>query len=366
MKNSQRLLKILMILMEHSNSNNRLQQSDIMRKLESSVEGDCSCNEKTLSTAIRDLIETLNPSVYNEENDEKFIIRYGGTFEGETEDKSAWKMGIPKKITDIYYMPRIRNPEVLIIIDGIRGLDSISADEKDALIKKIENVYGVSGNKKNSVCLFSVNSSADTRENINVITDSIEKEKQITFNFNGYDKDCKLIPNKDKNGNDKLYTVNPYFIVNYKGNHYMLCNTVPYNGVSIYRADLMSNIVITKEKRRMINEINEFTQSKDPQKFMQKHLNMMYGDERTVTLKIDTSKHAYTLIHDMFGDSFTFVKHIDETHDEIEVTATEKGIIDLAMTASDKIEVVRPYVFRKKICDKAEMLMKKYDDELAP
>ena len=346
-KNSLRMIKVLLILKQHSDINHRLTQSKIMEYLKKDPNGDLSCNPKTLSETIHELIDAINPKVLTEENSDYFTIRYSG-----------WRDGVPERITNIYYMPVIKTCEAQNIAEGILRLDTISREQKDKIIKKLENEYKINCKDTVDVAVFSADNMENVKENTELIIKAITSEQQISFNFRGYNYQGEFDMVRGKNGKPKNYIVNPYYVVSYRGKRYLLANTEPYNDVSIYRVDLICNITLLGKMRRMINDINEFRESKDPQKFMEKHLNMMYGSPITVVLNVNVD--SYTLIHDFFGESYKFSKHVDKNHDEITVCASEKGIIDLAMTAPDKIEIVRPGTFRKKIIDKANELLKKY------
>lgn len=338
-KGSEIILKVLVILKEKSSSKKPLSQADIMNILKNDI-NNLSCNPKTLSEVIHILINTLNPVEYNGKNGDEFIIKYNG-----------WKKGKTEKITKIYYSPPINEKQVKILANGIQRLNDISEEEKNTIIGKLEKEYRIPNLKKaDKVTYFYTDTSDNVNENTDIIADAIQSERQITFNFRGYDCNNKLeVLYKD--GNPKIYTVNPYYIVDYKGKRYLLANTVPYDNISVYRVDLMFDIKKTKEVRRYINEIREFTNC-TPMEYMKSHLNMMYGETRTITLKVE--ENSYTLIHDCFGD-YTLCNN-----GCIEVKASEKSVIDLAMTAPDKIEVVRPETLREKILQKSLSLGEKY------
>ena len=54
---------------------------------------------------------------------------------------------------------------------------------------------------------------------------------------------------------------------------------------------------------------------------------MYYGDVEEITLKVD--RERYTLIHDYWGENYTFIKHIDEKYDEIVKFSELKDFIDV-------------------------------------
>ncbi|MGN0634075.1 MAG: WYL domain-containing protein [Oscillospiraceae bacterium] len=350
--NSLRMFKVLTVLRRYSDSNNRLTQQQIMELLSKDEDTKYSCNSKTLAQTLRGLISEINPKELTADNRDEFIIRYNG-----------WEKGIPERLTRIYYNPRIEAAEIQGMIDGIKLTDTLSIEQKKKLYKKLKSEYPrININNAAGVSLFSVDDTEAAIKNTELIMEAIYAGRQITYHFGGYDMNGEIIPRKSDSGKARLYTAAPYYVAIYGGRRYMLCSHISHDGqyseeVSIYRVDLMSGIHITDKPCRLINDMREF-QNTNSHEFMLKHPNMTYGDPITVTLMVDAD--YYTLIHDHFGGGFEFVRHIDEKHDEIRVTSSEKGIIDLAMTAPDRIEIIRPFTLRDKAASLAQELVKRY------
>ena len=349
-----RVLKVLQVLKKHSNSNNKMTQTMIMEKMMKDKEIDYKCDHKTLAKAIRELILVMNPPPQSltDENRDRFVIRY-----------KDWDQGfIPDRLTGIYYKPYIEVSEVQAMAKGIGLLDTLSLEQKKKLIGKLKDEYHKVDSDEGDTSGFSVDDCERTSINSAEIIKAIKACRQMTFNFGGYDRDGKIVLRKSRNGKPRLYRVVPYYIVAYRGKRYMLCCYIHSSGeytdnVSIYRVDLMENITVTDKKGKMINEIRGFISS-NAHEFMLRHPDMTYGDPITVTLKVKAE--YYTLIHDVFGMSYEFVRKIDDTYDEIKVTTSEKGIIDLAMAYPDRIEIVRPTMLKAKLVERARELTERY------
>ncbi|MBR1724920.1 MAG: WYL domain-containing protein [Ruminococcus sp.] len=349
--NSQRMFKVLKVLKKYSDSNNRLTQEQILKLLAGDKDIDYSCNIKTLRQTLTDLIAMANPDVLTDKNRDEFVIRYKG-----------WEKGIPERLSQIYYKPLVEVSEMEGIFDGIALTDTLSLEQKKRLIEKLRMEYPRLTAGKGEVSLFSVDDSEAALQNTKTILDAAARGRQIAFHFGGYDREGNIVPRKGKNGRARIYREAPYFVVIYGGRRYMLCSHIHSDGrqsdsVSIYRVDLMSDIVVTDKPSLMINDIREFRNT-NAHEFMQKHPNMMYGDPITVTLAVDVN--YYTLLHDHFGGSIEFVRSIDGEHDEVKVTSSEKGILDLAMTAPDRIEILRPFKLREKLAEQARIIVEKY------
>ncbi|SDB60197.1 Predicted DNA-binding transcriptional regulator YafY, contains an HTH and WYL domains [Ruminococcaceae bacterium FB2012] len=351
-----RVLKVLQVLKKYSDSNNRMSQSGIMEKLKNDEDIDYSCDAKTLSKALREMILVLNPppqSLTGKTRDE-FIIRY-----------KDWDSGcIPQRITGIYYKPYIEVSEMQAIADGIKQLDTISREQKEKIISKLKKEYNVSFDSEGDVSVFSADDCEALAVNTAVIAQAAKKCMEITFNFGGYDRSGEVVPRCDDSGKPRIYRAVPYYVVSYRGKRYMLCCYIRSNGeytdnVSIYRVDLMRNITVTDKPGRMINAVREFVNT-NADEYIQKHPDMTYGQPITVRLKVKAE--YYTLIHDTFGMSYEFVRQLDDTYDEIKVTTSEKGIIDLAMSWPDRIEIISPASLRKKLAERAKDLIGKYKE----
>ena len=349
-----RVLKVLQVLKKHSNSNNKMTQTMIMEEMMKDKEIDYKCDHKTLAKAIRELILVMNPPPQSltDENRDRFVIRY-----------KDWDQGfIPDRLTGIYYKPYIEVSEVQAMAKGIGLLDTLSLEQKKKLIGKLKDEYHNVDSDEGDISVFSVDDCERTAINSAEIIKAIKACRQMTFNFGGYDRDGKIVLRKSRNGKPRLYRVVPYYIVAYRGKRYMLCCYIHSSGeytdnVSIYRVDLMQNITVTDKRGKMINEMRGFISS-NANEFMLRHPDMTYGDPITVTLKVKAE--YYTLIHDVFGMSYEFVRQIDDTYDEIKVTTSEKGIIDLAMAYPDRIEIVRPTMLKAKLVERARELTERY------
>lgn len=89
---------------------------------------------------------------------------------------------------------------------------------------------------------------------------------------------------------------------------------------------------------------------------------MYYGDVEEITLKVD--RERYTLIHDYWGENYTFIKHIDEKYDEVVLECVPEAMEVWALQCSDCVEVLAPQNLRNRIKEKCEKLAAKYEKTL--
>ena len=201
---------------------------------------------------------------------------------------------------------------------------------------------------------------------------------QITYRFNGYNRDKKLAPMRDY----KRYA-SPYYIVANDGRYYLMAANEAHKdeGAYIVRIDLMTEVEIPERneksgkkgipaipKREVAGLPREWDEN-----FSMQHVNMSYGAPVSITIRVKNKKKedgctpidpVYTFLHDYFGDTYRFVR-VDENdpdYDIVTVTCTSFGMENFAMQYADRMEVLSPPELREKIRDKVKALAERYRD----
>ena len=215
------------------------------------------------------------------------------------------------------------------------------------------------------------------RQNLTIIRNAIEADggvgRKISFHFNHYNEKKQLVPRTNAKGEAVTYVASPYHVILYNGKYYMICNVDPYDDVSFYRIDLMSDIT-DKANISALDHETAVTERRKPKRqvdglplewndeaasvFQTEHMNMFYGTPRGIRLKLD--RNRYTLLHDYFGDQYSFKRHLDDKWDEVEVKCVPKAMESWAMHCADYVEVLCPEELRKSISDRCRMLLERY------
>lgn len=352
-----RTLRLLEVLRESTDENHPLTQAEILKLLK---EKDDTCTEKTLNEGLNRLMEYLNPPYFTEENKGEFRILYAGIEEGR------------KRKTDIYYVPLLSDKELDAVIDALKFSRSLGTAEAETIIDKVKTL-GRGGYRRDTDLIQNVpeNTPIDRTgmsEKLEVIQRAIRDKVQISFLFNGYDREGHLEPTKlwSDPAKDKRYYISPYYIVAYNNKYYCLSNTAPYDNTSIYRIDLMTELGIPMpeptEKPHGRTGRTKGIPAKDVRKveglpkpweldhFMREHMNMFYDRPHMVVLRIH--REGYTMLREWFGNHYTFKRELDPEHDEVEVTCSHNAMVNWAIQYSDKVEVLRPKSLREKIAEK--------------
>ena len=338
-----RAWKLLEILKAHTDADHKLTQTELLGLMKQK-EG--SCTEKPLRTDLRNLMAVLNPAPeeYGERTDEFRIVYDGIGTEGQD------------RISGVRYVHEFSNRELELLIELVKSSEDMDREQCALLEDKLKGLgscyYQYRTDSVKSVPRFSTINKEHLWENLNVIRDAITGNKKISFLFNGYNRDGALSPVRPR-----PYMVSPYYVLIYGMKYYLLANTEGYENASVYRLDLMSEAKLTDEPRKSIRDVEELKHV-SPGEYMERHMNMNYDMPLTVTLKVRSD--GYTVLHDCFGDHYTYKRAIDAGHDEVTVVCSQQAILDWAIQFSGRIEILRPRTIRKKILEKAQTLMQQY------
>ena len=271
------------------------------------------------------------------------------------------------KLTGLSLVHLFSYSEMDKLIEAVCFSDMLTGEEKATLIKKIfstasEYYRSPFWDKAGQKILFNPKvvhgrlskkfGGRSLAENNGIVQKAIAGKNVISFKFNHYTKDMELEPNKDKNGEDRIYTLRPYHLVVYHDNYYCLGFHEGSDNVYHYRVDLMSNIeLVLDEKGKPVRKktipakdykfVGDFW---DPETYMAEHIYMAYGDPRDIKIKIDNhDKKGFTFLHDWFGEHFKVVrapKDADPDYIFVSVKADPKMIVHWAMQYSGLVEVM--------------------------
>jgi hypothetical protein len=386
-----RLIDILKILWEETDECTTISQPAILELLQ---EHEHSCSDKTLTANLKAIMKELNPEEEDGFVDDRYtiddykIIPRG--LEEKLQDRSrGLKSGSKKlQIRALRYHHTFSFEELNQLVEAVLFLKNIDEATKEKLIRKIRGlsskhfpeyspfISATTGKISNSITSVYEDSRVDeaaVRKNLAVIRSAIEKKPsgcKIAFHFNGYDENKELVPRK-RYGKPVTYVANPYYVILYNGKYYLICNVEPYDNVSIYRIDLMTDITTqTKssdsqcERRKPKRDVDGLPQDWNEtiaSQFQTEHLYMYYGKAVPIRLKIPRDR--YTLVHDYFGERYRLIRHLDDTFDEVEVTCVPEAMAAWAMQCSEYVEVLSPQELRKDIRKKCQNLLEKYRDD---
>lgn len=390
-----RILEILKILQRETDEYTSISQSEILMLMK---EHEHPCSARTLTDYLKVLMKELNPEDDGFEDERYTISDYKIITKGLEEKLHAKESGLFEggrkkfQLRGLRYNQLFSFEELNQVVESVLLLKNIDSVSKEKLIRKLQSLSSVNypkyspfisettGKISKSISSVFEDSRIDeiaVRRNLKIIRSAIEAEngsgRKIAFNFNGYNEEKQLVPRKNILGEDMVYIASPYYVILYNGKYYLICSVEPYDNVSFYRVDLMSNITdqtkvsvldnqkLVSEKRKPKRDISGLPLEWNDDvatNFQTEHLYMYYGEPCKIILKFD--KDRYTLLHDYFGDKYQFIRHIDEQWDEVAVKCVPKAMEAWALQCADYVEVLSPRELRNSILEKCQMLMSRY------
>lgn len=391
-----RILDILRILQEETDEKTTISQPEILKLME---EHEHPCSARTLTDYLKVMMKELNPEDEDGFVDDTFTISdYKIIPKGLEEKLRARDIGLQKEgakklqLRSLRYNQVFSFDELNQVVEAVLFLKNIDVETKERLVRKLQTLSSVNypryspfisettGKISTSISSVFEDSRVDefvVRENLKIIRNAIEANKgagsKIAFHFNGYNEKKELVPKTKSSGEIMTYVANPYYVILYNAKYYLICSVEPYDNVSFYRIDLMSDITDktkvsvldhktkVSERRKPKNQVNGLPvewNDNAASEFQTEHMYMFYGEPCIIKLKL--KRERYTLLHDYFGDRYTFRKHLDEEWDEVEVKCVPKAMESWAMQCSEYVEVLSPIELRRNISERCKALLERY------
>ena len=202
-------------------------------------------------------------------------------------------------------------PELKLLIDAVQSSRFLTEKKSRELITKLLkecNRYDESLMHRDVVIDRRVKSMNETiYYNVDAIQDAISRGVQITFRYFDWNIDGS------RRYRDKEYRASPYGLCQDNENCYLLAHSPRY-GVTHYRVDRMTNILLTNEKRvpcpeltgpRLVEHANQLFQM-----YSGENVGVKLRFHRSLTnVVVDRFGHDVMLIPD-WEDHFTFVVEV--------------------------------------------------------
>ncbi|WP_277674252.1 helix-turn-helix transcriptional regulator [Piscibacillus halophilus] len=303
------ILDLLKILHKHTDENNRLTQDEIKTILKEQY--DTSVERKTIKNNMEKLIR------YSERNDTDEIL-YNSIIRKNI-NKDTGVETISEGFSDFGYVHDFTHGELRLIIDSILFSSQIPSSQREELIEKLEKLSSKHFNSRmNHIRTLPDHGpkNHDLFYNIEVLDEAISKSKQVSFQYTKYSVDGKsnlvLEPQKNREGMEREYMINPYQIVTANGHYYLICNNDHYDNVSHYRLDRITNIKVLQQKRKPIKKVKGLEHGLNLPRHMAEHIYMFTGESISVSLRFN--KNLLNEFVDWFGTDISFS---NQTEDEI-------------------------------------------------
>ena len=313
---------ILDILKEHSDSEHRLLQQDIIDLLDSEYGATCE------RRAVKSNITSLQEMGYDIVADKGYYLR-------------------KREFSDA---------ELRLMIDSIFTSGAITDKEAHQLVKKLEKF----SNKyfKAHVSHIHSASSGKNAENQNVmesiaaIDTAISKEKKISFSYLQYAPDKKLHPKRNIR-----YVVSPYQMICSKGKYYLIGNYDAYDDVSHYRLDRITDVEILKDARKPLKTIKGMENGLNIAEHIAEHVYMFSGESQH--FKFRANENLMDTIVDNFGKDIR-VNYGEDNDIVVDLRCNPDAFFYWVMQYGKYTEVLEPQSMRERIKQASYEVYKKY------
>ncbi len=313
---------ILDILKEHSDSEHRLLQQDIIDLLES--EYGASCERR----AVKNNITCLQEMGYDIVADKGYYLR-------------------TREFTDA---------ELRLMIDSIFSSGAITDKAAHQLVKKLEK-YSNRYFKSHVSHIHSSTSGKNSEnkkvmESIAAIDTAISKSKKISFSYLQYGTDKKLHKKRDIR-----YVVSPYQMISNKGKYFLVGNYDAYDDISHYRLDRITDVEILDEPRKSMKSIKGLENGLNIAEHIAEHVYMFSG--KSEHIKLRANENLMDTLIDNFGRDFR-VTLGEGTDIIVDLKCNPDAFFYWVMQYGHLTEVLEPESMRKRIKKASEEIYKKY------
>lgn len=340
------IMNILDILKKYTDENHRLSQKEIVEILDN--EYDMKTDRKSVKRNLMNLIEFGYDIEYSES------LRIYKNKQGDEIESLI--------LSDFYLNRDFNNSELRLLIDSVLFSKHIPYSQCKELVEKLErlsNVYFKS--KVNHICNLPDYQPSNNQifYTIEILDEAISKGLQVSFTYNHYDIDKKLHPNKNKDGVEREYIINPYQIVATNGRYYLVCNYDKYDDVSHYRLDRITNIKLLDTTVKPKTKVKGLEYGINLPKHLAEHLYMFAGE--SIVVKFIAKRYILNDVIDWFGKH---IKFSDATDEEVTVTVTVNPIAMKmwALKYSRHVKVISPQSFVDEIKADIDFAKKNYEE----
>ena len=256
----------------------------------------------------------------------------------------------------------LEQSEISFLIDALFSSKSITAKQSKDIANKLSKFLSKYNRKKYN---YIYKADQITRSNnkqlfytIDILNEAIEKKKKVSFNY----KRTFLDKDKIEKQENKIYTVNPYFLINNQGKYYLVCNYDYFDSITNYRVERISNIKILDEEVKPVSKLKGIENEFDIAKYANENIYMFNAEAVEATIKIN-DEYAISYILDWFGENTYIYKKNNEIFADIK--ANKQALIYWCLQYGENIELTTPISVRKEIYKIANKISSiyKFDDK---
>ncbi len=182
--------------------------------------------------------------------------------------------------------------EIKFLIDAVLSSRFLTPEQSSSLIRKLamlSSSHEAMLLRRQIVLAGRVKSASENAfENIDLLHEAIELNRQITFRYYDWGVD------RQKHFRQGLYTASPYALLWDDENYYLIAHSARH-GLTHYRVDKMEQITLSEQPRIVTEETRNF----DPSAYSREVFGMFRGKRERIRLRFDNSLAGVVI--DRFG-----------------------------------------------------------------
>lgn len=262
--------------------------------------------------------------------------------------QSLIDMGFDVEVTDkgSYLISRpIEKYELILLIDSVLSSRHISSKYSKDLINKLIALGGP--DFKNSVKhVYVANQLSKTTNqnffyNIEIVSDAIENNKKISFDYLKYDeKGNTVISSK--------HVVSPYQLILHNQHYYLILRDDKRENIGFYRMDKISNIKITKKESIPLKDNPGYEKGINFENFTT-GMPYLFNDEPKI-IRFRCAIDLANQLFDWFEGSIQTIKE-DSKHLLCTIKTSEEAMLYWALQYNKNVEIIAPESLRNRMIE---------------
>lgn len=242
-----------------------------------------------------------------------------------------------------YLVERLfEDSELKLLIDSVLSSKHISAKHSKDLINKLSNL----SNKYFKTCIKNVYSINDWNKtdnaslfyNIEIIDESIEKRKQIKFDYNKYGSDKKL-------HKTTTHYASACQLILHNQRYFLMAINEKWHNIGHYRLDKITNIELTDINSTNIRSLKEYKNGINYKELSSAFPYMFTDTPQKIILL--TEEWMIDQLIDWFGFDISIVN--EKNKYKVSFKASVKAMEYWTMQYLNNVEIIEPIQLREKI-----------------
>lgn len=252
--------------------------------------------------------------------------------------------------TDWYLDPKFEASELRLLIDLTHAIPTLPEQQRENLEAKLMQIASPTvreNNRQHAVKYLHRPPAKQLLYTVELICEAIRRNCMVQFQYCSYmyeDGELVMKPRTREDGSIRKYLVSPYEIIVAQGRYYLACCKEPYNTLSHYRVDRISEMTLLTEFNRLPVEQLQADLSEYPSAAAER-LYMYSGEAAQIKMRVDP--RVLSDVVDWFGDELDITEDAETDKLLISLSAHPIAMQHWAMQYGASVEILEPESLRQ-------------------